>query len=145
MPSISEIKQTIVESTGQDWRFFDAPEIYVYSPDPRIRIEQREGEMPYNAPWIETYAHAEDTVNRVFRVYFGSSPIDQQFVLWIDEGRFQIPAPHLEPDVMQIESADDIEEISVNSYETAIGRAMTGENFDSYIRRANIIVRDEPF
>lgn len=143
MPSIPEIKQTIMDSSGRDWEFFDDPEIYVYSPDPRIRIEQQEGRMAYNAPWLEPFHHAEDTVTRVFRVYFGSSPVDQLRVLWIDEGRFQIPSPQIEPDLMQIDSREDIEEISINRYQAAVGRAMTRERFDSYLERGNITVRDE--
>jgi hypothetical protein len=145
MPSIDEIKRAILESESTDWRFFADPEVYVYRPDPRIRFEECGEDTPYQAPWLQSYHHSEDTVSRPFRVYFGSSPIDEVSVLRIDEDRFQIPEPKLVPDPEYVDARQEFDEVSITAYEEAIGRMMTKETFDSYMRLGNVEVRDGPF
>lgn len=146
MTSISEIKERIANSTGRDWEFFDDPEIYVYSPNPRIRIEEQGASGEYYEPWLEPYHHSDDVQIRAFRVYFGSSPIDQLRILWIDEGRFNLPRPYLEPDIMQIDSEEDVDLISITPYEEGIARAMSRvspQRFDAYLSQGGITVQRE--
>ncbi|AEH39522.1 hypothetical protein [Halopiger xanaduensis] len=146
MPSIQELKREILESHGDDWEFFDDPQTYVYSPDPRLRIEQygdRDNRMDYNHTWVNRYHHSEDTEMMVFRVYFNESPIDHLHILRIDEHRCKMPTPHTEPSIMEgLESRDDYDEVSISRYEDGIGRAMTGD-WEHYKNVGDITVRDE--
>ena len=144
MPSITDIKQKITDSTNSDWRFFDAPENYVYTPDPQIRIEPfSEGKGHYESPWVEPYHHSDEVYAQLFRVYFNSSPVDHLRILRIDEGRFKIPSPHIEPSPLEIDNRQDIEEITLTPYEKSIGLAMSrvsSEHFESLLSRGRITV-----
>ena len=146
MQSIRELKRTILESSGTDWERFDDPLTWVYKPDPRLRIEQygdHSNEMDYRGAWLERYHHSEDTKIRFFRVYFNQSPIDHLHVLWVDEGRCNMPSPQVEPhDDSDIEKREEYDEVSLNRYQEGIARAMTGE-WKHYKNLGDIEIRDE--
>ncbi|ELZ05749.1 hypothetical protein C480_10140 [Natrialba aegyptia DSM 13077] len=136
----------ILESEGTDWKFFDSPQTYVYSPDPRLRIEKCgdcESGRDYQHTWTNRYNHSEDTEVLTFRVYFNESLIDQLQVLRIDEFRCKMPMPRTKPDLIDgLESREDYNEVSISRYQEGIARAMT-DDWDHYRNVGDITVRDE--
>ncbi|ELZ35753.1 hypothetical protein [Halorubrum distributum] len=131
MPSLDEVKESIANSSANDWKFFDGPEqIYVYKPDPRIRIEQESGfDDGYLHTWTEMFPDSESDATGTFQVYFNSSPIDGFGVVWTDGGRIQVPDPRI-----QNTEVDDLDEyeFAFSQYQAAIGRAMSLDDFDKW-------------
>ncbi|MDQ2052195.1 hypothetical protein RBH26_17080 [Natronolimnohabitans sp. A-GB9] len=146
MPSIDELKKMILECSGTEWEFFDDPQTYVYSPDPRLRIERyggRDARMDYKHTWVDRYHHSEDTEIWQFRVYFNDSPIDHLHILRIDEHRCKMPTPKTRPNITEdLDGRKDYNEVSLSRYQDGIARAMTGE-WEHYKNLGDITVRNE--
>jgi len=151
MPSVSELRRIIYESQSSDWKFIDAPPEYIYKPEPDLRLEEKDygedvrlhDENSFYEPWLDNFHHEHDVFQRRFWLYWGSSRIDYVDVLWIDEGRCELPLPVRTPSESPPEGPEDYEEIYISSFDAAIGRAMSGGDFDHYLNVGNIEVRDE--
>jgi len=156
VPSIDEIKRTILEADRDDWKFIDGPQEYVYRPDPRIHILQEDyGDerafsdkrrmSPEHEPWLNRYHHADSVYQRRFWVRFNDTRIDHKDVLWIDEGNLELPIPRREVENSPPEDRSDYGEISINRYEAGFARIMSGERLDYMLSQADIEVRDSDF
>lgn len=145
MPSINDLKQKILNSQADDWQAFDGERVFVYKPDTDLRIEQADGDLPYNHPWTHDYPH-EDNVRQIsYTIYYRQSPIDSFNAVFIDGGRLHFPNPHCAPSDPTRAQENGYDEISVSRYHATIGRILSMESFDRRIQTAEITIRDEDF
>ena len=126
---------------------------YVYRPNPRIRIRQQDyDEDPHfddqkqvSEPWLSQYHHDDSVFQRRFWVRFNDTRIDSVDVLWVDEGRLELPWPRRRVENSPPQGRSDYEELSINRYEAAIARIMSGEKLDYKLNEGDIDIRESDF
>jgi hypothetical protein len=92
-----DIHKTISNSEPDDWSYDDGEGLYTYQKDVKLRLEDEEymDRTDFEEDWVTVYQNPT-AYRRLVYIYYGTSLIEKEYIIQVDEHRMFIPLPDSE-------------------------------------------------
>lgn len=92
--SVNDIQSFIKRSEPNEWVYDDIEGIYTYEKNVNLRLEDEDyfDRRDFNESWVTNYPNSA-AYRRLIFIYYGSSLIDKEYIVQVDEHRMFIPLP----------------------------------------------------